>query len=278
MTGDEARIVDQGYQPFEGKLGSVRTRFAAIAFNEIRQAWKGKWFRRVAVLAFFPLGVFGMLAVLQARMPGLVAFGGIWPEFASTQIFFAMLMVYYLGRNAVAEDLRTGALTTYFSRPVSFVQYLGGKWLAVAIGVLGVTALPGLLLAGFRWAVEPDTDFLRFTAWAGGLLLFALMLSAVQGAVVLGISACTRRGRTAGIVWVLVFFLSSALSEGLVAATGLGAFRAIGFGQGATYLAEVLLDERGFGHDGAWYALGLAVWTIGAAGIVFFRLRRWRRL
>jgi len=64
----EARIYDQGYTPFQGKLGSVRTRFLAIARNELRQAWKGKWFRRLVWMSFFPLVGFAVFAFVQTLL------------------------------------------------------------------------------------------------------------------------------------------------------------------------------------------------------------------
>ncbi len=279
MSHDDARIYDQGYRPFAGDLASPRTRFMIIAANELRQAFKSKWFKRIVWLSFGPLIVFAVLVVVAARFAAL---GGqmqdIWMPFWGIQMFFAMLMVFFIGRGAVGEDLRTGALSVYFSRPVSFMQYLAGKWLAVGVGVLGVTLLPGVVLAIFRWLAEPDAGVLDFLVWVGSLLLLSGLLSLCMGWVVLAVSALSGRARAAGIVWVVLFFVSFAIGEGLYNATGIYELNALGFGQASEQLAKSLLDGGGTLAEVFWFGLGQLGWAFVGLLVVLFKLRRWVRV
>jgi len=277
---DDARIYDQGYRPFEGQLASPRSRFLVIAMNELRLAWKEKWFKRLLWVSFFPLAVFAVLVVIQARFSMLLNkddLADIWKSFWGIQMFFSMLMVYFVGRRAIGEDLRTGALTVYFSRPVSFMQYITGKWLAIAVAVIGVTLMPGLVLAIFRWLAEPATDLAAFAGWAGSLVLLSALLCLTMGWAMLAVSSLTQRGRAAGIVWVIIFFVSAGVAEGVAQATGIQAFNALSFAKANGQLAEFLLDGEGSWLQALWMFLGQLAWVVVAAGVVLIRLRRWMR-
>ncbi len=278
-THDDARIYDQGYRPFEGQLASPRSRFLVIAMNELRLAWKEKWFKRLLWVSFIPLIVFAVLVVIQARFSMLLdkELADIWQSFWGIQLFFSMLMVYFVGRRAIGEDLRTGALTVYFSRPVSFMQYLVGKWLAIAVAVIGVTLLPGLVLAIFRWLAEPATGTAVFARWAGSLVLLSALLGLTMGWVMLAVSSLTQRGRAAGIVWVIIFFVSAGVAEGVTQATGIQALEALSFVRSNAQLAEFLLEGQGSWLQALWMLLGQLAWVVVAAGVVLVRLRRWMR-
>jgi len=275
---DDARIYDQGYRPFDGSLASVRSRFWVISIHELRLAWKDKWFRRIVLGSFMPLVVFAVLTVIKARFSMMLdADLEIWRPFWGIQLFFAMLMVYFTGRNAVGEDLRSGALTVYFSRPVSFSQYLLGKWLAIAVAVLSVTLLPGFVLAVFTWLADPYVGALKMAAWTGGLALAAVCLCLATGWVMLAISSLTGRGRAAGIVWLILFFVSVPLAEGLARGAGFGELQALAFPRASELLTGYLLEGRGSLAGAAWMLLGQLLWAAAGATVVLFRLRRWVR-
>lgn len=274
---DDARIYDQGYRPYQGGLASPHSRFAAITANQFRQAWKDKWFKRLLWLAFIPLVVFCVLVVVRARFRLGGGHWDVWSHFWGIQMFFSMLMVFFVGRNAVGEDLRTGALVLYFSRPVSFVQYLVGKWLAIALGVVGVTLAPGLVLAVFKWMAEPGTGFVQFLGWVGSLLVLALLVCLSLGAVMLAVSSVTRRGRAAGIIWIVMFFVLMGVSQGAAQAADIHALEALSYTQASIHLAGYFLEGRGPGLDALWFAAGQLAWIVVGLAVVLFQLRRWTR-
>jgi ABC-2 type transport system permease protein len=276
---DDARIYDQGYRPFDGTLASPRSRFWVIAVHELRLAWKEKWFRRLLWVSYFPLMGFGVYVLLLARFEGLVSemsnMGDVWQSFWGMQMFFSMLVVYFVGRRAVGEDLRTGALTVYFSRPVSFAQYLTGKWLAIAVGVAGVSLLPALLLSVFRWLAEPATGAVTFAGWVGSFLILSILMCLTMGWIMLAVSSLTQRGRAAGIVWIILFFVTAGVAEGVARGTGYFQLEALGFSKGNMSLAAYLLEGKGTLLDAAWMLLGQLAWILVAVVVVMFRLRKW---
>jgi hypothetical protein len=186
-----------------------------------------------------------------------------------------VVAIYFTGRKAVGEDLRTGALAIYFSRPVDFRQYLLGKWLAIAAAVAFVLMGPGLLLALFALVAVPGVTLVETLRVVGALGLLTLLMSLAGGWISLAISGLVGRARAAGIVWVLFFFLSSAVGLAIAGTTGLEGFRALGLGDGSVQLAEVLFGYAEADLDTLVFGLGLLGWAALGAGIVMLRLRRW---
>jgi hypothetical protein len=279
VSHDDAKIYDQAYRPFKGELASPRSRFLIIAGNTLRQAWKSKWFKRIIWLSFGPLVVFSVLVVVASRFSALAGRPfDVWIPFWGFQTFFSMLVVFFIGRGAVGEDLRTGAMTVYFSRPVSFMQYLGGKWLAVSVVAVSLKKLPGIVLSIFRWLAEPNAGLLDFLGWLGSLVLLSGLLALSMGWVILAVSALSGRARTAGIVWVILFFVSFGIGEGLYNATGIYELNAVGFGAANEQLAAVLFGGYAELTDVFWFSVGQVGWALIALVAVLLRLRRWVRV
>jgi len=272
-----ARIYDQGYTPWRGTLASPRSRFLCIARNELRLAWKEKWFKRLAVVALLPLPFFAVFGLFAALVPGGAGAGAIWGSFWNLQLFFVMLMVYFVGRRGVGADLRAGALAIYFSRPVGFRQYLAGKWLSIAVAVAGVTLLPGLLLALVGYVASPAITTLDFLRLAGGVVLLSALLALTAGSVMLAVSALTRRPGAAGILWVVLFYISSAFASGLTRATGAEGLASLSFVTANTNLATAIFEARAELGPALVLVAGQLGWAALGCAVVLLRLRRFVR-
>ncbi len=278
MNPDSARVHDQGYRPFDGKLGSVRTRFWPIAMNELRLSFRNKWFKRLAWVSFFPLGIFSVLVLVRHSIESMLGPAQVWQNFWKTQLLFAVVAAYFTGRRAVGEDLRSGALTMYFSRAVDFKQYLLGKWLAVALSMGGVLLGPGLLLVFFSAAMDPDLSVWTALFWGVSLVFLALLFSLAAGWVVLAISSVVGRGRAAGIIWVVVYFASSAASVAMASSLNMQDLLSIGMGQGSMRLANELFSQKPDVTAALFAAIGQVAWAFLGALVVLLRLSKWRRL
>lgn len=273
---NEARILDQGFEPYEGPYLSLSTRFWPVTAGQLKLAWKELWLRRVLWMAAMPLLVLSVLIVVQARLGG--AMGGLfapWKILWGLQIFFAVLVSYFVGRRSIGEDLHSGAMLVYLSRPIGLLAYGFGKWMAVAVLVLGVTAVPGLLLALVRWLVEPGSGVLDFLTDAIGLLAGSSLLAVSFGSLVLAVSSLTRRGRAAGIIWMGLFFLTAGLADGLAHGTGLEWLRAIGLGEGNARFTLWLLGEETNPLVAAAGLVGQLFWTLLALAVLKLRLQRY---
>jgi hypothetical protein len=135
-----------------------------------------------------------------------------------------------------------------------------------------------VVLAMFRWMAEPDASVLDFLLWLGSLLLLSGLLALCMGWVVLAVSALAGRARAAGIVWVILFFVSFGIGEGLSNATGFYELNATGFGQASEQLARVLFGGEGSLAEVFWFTVGQLGWALVGLAAVLFRLRRWVRV
>jgi hypothetical protein len=109
----------------------------------------------------------------------------------------------------VANDLRTGAILVYLSRPPTQRDYIAGKLLVPLSLNLAVTLVPGLVLYLTGLALAPEHYLKWELSWiAPAIVAHAVAVSLVVSLVVLAISSLSRSARVAGLAFVgLVFGL-----------------------------------------------------------------------
>src|SRR5262249_9300596 len=132
--------------------------------------------------------------------------GRLFGEFLNLQIFFALLLSVFGGSGLVANDLRTGAILVYLSRPLTRRDYVLGK-LGVLLALnLAVTLGPGLLLYLVALGLAPEQFAKVELAWiAPAIVLQSLVIALVVGLFALAISALSRSALTAGLAFVILF-------------------------------------------------------------------------
>jgi len=104
-------------------------------------------------------------------------------NFMNTQAMFAVWLATFAGPSLIAPDLANGALSLYFSRPMSRADYVLSRMLVLA-GVLSpVTWIPGLVLfgvqsslAGWDWTAE---NWMLGVGIFSGFLLWVVFVSLV---------------------------------------------------------------------------------------------------
>jgi len=133
--------------------------------------------------------------------------GRLFGDFLNQQIGFALLLSIFGASGLVANDLRTGAILVYLSRPLTRRDYVLGK-LGVPMALnLAVTLVAGLLLYLAGLMLAPD-QYAKPDMWwvAPAIVVHALAISLVVSLLTLAISALSKSGRVAGISFVAVFF------------------------------------------------------------------------
>jgi ABC-2 type transport system permease protein len=219
-------VFDQGYRPYEGKRISRLLRWWPISMGCLRTVR-----RRSVVLVLIAAAVPLIIQMLFAYATGQLARGfpsilpmrsGVTGEFGdqlfykliSLEIFWAVLMAMVVGAGQIAEDVRTGALQIYFSKPITHLDYVLGKMGTIVIAVALVTVVPGVVLLIGALAFAPDFSFLeKNPGLPFAILGFSVLICVVLSAIVLGLSSLGRRGRLVGIVFVGGYFLTMALGN-----------------------------------------------------------------
>ena len=197
-------IYEQTYRRYEARGPLRKARFWPITREALRLILAKRAFLGLLVLSWLPFFGFLLYIFAVTRFPvvGRVVpvDGRLFGEFMAVQIQFSLLVTVFGGAGLVANDLRTGAILVYLSRPLTRRDYVAGK-LGVLLALnFAVTLAPGLLLYVLGAALAPDQLFKRDLAWiAPAVLLQSLVLSLVMSLVALAISALSRSARVAGV-------------------------------------------------------------------------------
>jgi ABC-type transport system involved in multi-copper enzyme maturation permease subunit len=206
-------IYDQGYRRYEARSPLHQIRFWPITREALRLILAKRAFLGLIAVSFVPFVVRVIQIYVVTRFPEagrvLPIDGRLFGDFLNQQIGFTILLSIFGASGLVANDLRTGAILVYLSRPLTQRDYIAGKLLVPLSLNLAVTLVPGLLLYLVGLALAPEQYVKWDLVWiAPAVVLHALAVSLVVSLVVLAISSLSRSARVAGLGFVgLVFGL-----------------------------------------------------------------------
>ena len=197
-------IYDQAYRRYEARGPLRALRFWPITREGLRLVLVRRWFLALLAAAWLPFVVQVIRIYIVTRFPEanriLPVDGRLFGELLSWQAAFTMFIAIFGGAGLVANDLRTGAILVYLSRPLTRRDYVLGK-LGVLLALnLSVTLAPALALYAVALALAPDLFWSWSLAWIGpAVVAQSLAISLVMGLVVLAVSALSRSARVAGL-------------------------------------------------------------------------------
>jgi ABC-2 type transport system permease protein len=203
-------IYEQTYRIWEARGPLTRTRFWPITREALRLLL-GRWaFLGLLALGWLPFLFRAVQVFVVTRVPDLGRVlpvdGRIFGEFLNGQILFAVLIAIFGGAGLVANDLRTGAILVYLSRPLTRRDYVLGKLGVLLVLTGAVTLAPAALLYAVAVSLAPS-QFLAVPLWwiAPAILGHGLLVCLVISLLTLAVSALGRSGRAAGLALVLLF-------------------------------------------------------------------------
>jgi ABC-2 type transport system permease protein len=199
-------IYDQGYRKYEARGPLRKARFWPITREALRLILAKRAFLGLIAVSFLPFVVRVIQVYIVTRFPEagrvLPVDGRMFGEFLNQQIGFTILLSIFGASGLIANDLRTGAILVYLSRPLTRRDYVIGK-LGVPMTLnLAVTLVPGLLLYVVALSLAPE----QFAKWellwiAPAVVLHSLVISLVMSLLVLAVSALSRSARVAGLAF-----------------------------------------------------------------------------
>ncbi len=273
-------IYDQGYRRYEARQPLRQVRFWPITREALRLILAKRAFLGLLVVAWGPF-LFRVIQVyVVTRFPEvgrvLPVNGTLFGEFLGQQVLFNLFLTIFGGAGLVANDLRTGAILVYLSRPLTRRDYVLGK-LGVLLALnLSVTLVPAALLYLIALALAPEQFLTWSLAWIGpAVVLQSLVLSLVLSLVALAISSLSKSARVAGLAFFGLLF-------GLEIVRGV--LRAV-YDRPESALLSLQADLRTVGNalfgiqDRAytvawpWAVLVLAVVSLGCLAILRARVR-----
>jgi hypothetical protein len=187
-------------------------------------------------------------------------------------ILMPLSMVF--GSELVASDLRTNALESYFSRPITPLGYIMGRTFAYAGFLMAATLLPLLIVWCSDVLTAPIEHFHVVSHVPLGLAQSLLLVSFVVALLVQAAATFTRNAYGANIVLGVFFVFFQALGEGLRDSSEHDSMLALSFLHDVYVVCSASLGITG-GRHMAPASLAFAV-VIGMGLLCFFYL--WRTL
>jgi len=197
-------IYEQGYRRYVARAALHTTRFWPITREALRLLLQKRLFTLFLLGSLSPLAVKVIQIYLARQYPQMAAILSAGPplfgDFMNSQVLFAILLSIFGASGLIANDLRTGAILVYLSRPLTRRDYVLGK-LGVPMAIcLAVTLLPGVLLYVAAIGLAPDSYLRWDLAWLlPAIVAHALCASLVVSLLTLAVSALSRSARVAGI-------------------------------------------------------------------------------
>jgi ABC-2 type transport system permease protein len=197
-------IYDQTYRRYEARGPLRALRFWPITREALRLILARRWFLALMAAAWVPFVVQVIRVYIVTRFPEanriLPVDGRLFGELLSWQAAFTMFVAIFGGAGLVANDLRTGAILVYLSRPLTRRDYVFGKLGVLMALNLAVTLGPALALYAAALALAPQLFWKWSLAWIGpAIVVESLAIALVMGLVVLAVSALSRSARVAGL-------------------------------------------------------------------------------
>jgi len=206
-------IYDQGYRRYEARAALHQIRFWPITREALRLVLAKRAFLGLLAVSFLPAIVRVIQIYIVTRFPEagrlLPIDGRLFGDFLNQQIGFTILLSIFGASGLIANDLRTGAILVYLSRPLTRRDYVAGKLGVPLFLNLSVTLVPGLLLYAVGLGLAPEQYLKWELAWiAPAIVAHAVTASLVLSLLVLAISSLAKSARVAGLGFVgLVFGL-----------------------------------------------------------------------
>jgi len=203
-------IYEQTYRKYEARAPLRQARFWPITREALRLVLAPRLFLVLLLASFIPFVVRVVQVYVVTRFPevgrALPVDGRLFGEFLNQQIGFTLLLSVFGGSGLIANDLRTGAILVYLSRPLTRRDYVLGKLGVLLVLNLAVTLGPGLLLYLIALGLAPE----QFAKWellwiAPAVIVHSFLIALVVGLLALAISALSRSARVAGLAFVGLF-------------------------------------------------------------------------
>jgi ABC-2 type transport system permease protein len=214
-------IYEQAYRKYEARQPLRAVRFWPITREALRLILAKRAFLGLLIGAWLPflfrVGQIWLFTQFPDTGRILPVDGRLFGEFLNQQVGLTIILSVFGGAGLIANDLRTGAILVYLSRPLTRRDYVLGKLGVLMALNLSITLVPGLMLYLIALALAPG----QFAKWellwiAPAIVLHALLIALSVSLLVLAVSALSRSARVAGLCFVGLYIGLGLVSTVLV--------------------------------------------------------------
>ena len=284
-------VYRQTYRTYEG---AVRRwfRWRTIVAQELRVLFRSWAFRglfaagmlhvllRMIQIMAYDIVVADEDNVLRTVLPNMELFKvntQTFYDFIAIQCPLVFVTTILAGAGMVCNDFRHNLIEVYFSKPLTWRDYVLGKTVSLLVVGMLLTAIPALFLLALHNAFLPSMATLRDTYWwAGSILAFSCAMVFPCALGVLASSSLFRSQRFAAVAVFMVTFADLTLGTALPSMLHENDFLILAFPIAINHVGEraFQLSTHAFDLDWRWSALSITSVCLAALWIVCRRVRR----
>jgi ABC-type transport system involved in multi-copper enzyme maturation permease subunit len=213
------QIYEQHYRRLDASIPLRTQRWIPIAREGLKALIGFRAYLALISIAWLP--VFGRLVQVYftTRFPEARRIVPVDDKFffeacLYPQFVFMYLMAAYAGAGLIANDMRTGGLLLYLSRPLTLGDYILGKFSILFVSLSMVTLVPNLALFLGARSLAPDVlGDVSHLILMPKIIAFSLILILPTAALVLVVSALARNPRFAGLGFFFVLVGSNVAQQ-----------------------------------------------------------------
>ncbi len=204
------QIYEQHYRRLDASIPLRAQRWIPIAREGLKALFSRRAYLALIAIAWLPVFVRLVQVYITTRFPEarrvVPVDDKLFFDFVGQQMPWMLLMSAYAGAGLIANDMRTGGLLLYLSRPLTLVDYILGKVMILFVSLSMVTLVPGLVLFFGARSLAPDVlGDVSHLLLVPRIVAMALVLVLPTTALVLVMSALARSARFAGLGFFFVF-------------------------------------------------------------------------
>lgn len=224
MTTSEGQLFDLGYQRYEGpREGRTRAR-KALFVNGIRTCFglgRGTLAKIMPILFFgavmAPAIVFIIIAATTERVIGVALDIPGHADYYQIVSLVLLLFSAVIAPELLCPDRRSGVITLYLVRSLTFTDYVLGRWVAFfVVSLLFIYTGQVVLMIGLTMSAAQPFEYLRDN-WADvpRFLSAGLVIAILTTTIPLAAAAFTTR-RVYASAFVIGLWLISAATAGIL--------------------------------------------------------------
>jgi ABC-2 type transport system permease protein len=217
-------IHDQGYRRYGGRREPHGRRWWVIARAGMLERVRERRFLALLLFAWAPFMVRAVQIYISANLPQagfLAPTPETFREFLDQQSIFVFAVTAYVGSGLIANDRRANALQIYLSKPLTRVEYITGKLVALAVFLVGVTLVPAMFLLLLQTIFAGSAAFLAANLFLiPAITLFSLVQVFLSAFAMLALSSLSKSRRFVATMYAGIVFFTAAMYQALSAITG----------------------------------------------------------
>lgn len=241
-------IHDQSYRRYAGQRDDVKAAWLVIARTGIMNLLKKRAFVGLLAASWIQFVVQAVRMYLASSIPQAQFFAlsaESYRGFLDTQSSFLFFVTIYVGAGLIADDRRANALQLYLSKPLTRIDYIGGKMAILMVFLLGVTMVPALLLLLLQGVISGSFEFLRNNLrLIPAITLFSLVQVLTAAFSILALSSMSNSSRFVGIMYAGVVFFTAAMYGALRAILGTSSVSWISFSASVEQVGDAIFRTK----------------------------------